>query len=296
MSFAHEQPIAFGCDGETLVGVLHSPARDPSGEVVSDGREVFACRLGVLIVVGGPQYRVGSHRQFVLMARTLARYGFSVFRFDYRGMGDSGGEPRIFEHVDSDIRAAIDAFLRAEPALGGIVLWGLCDAASACLLYCNADPRVRALILVNPWVRTTSGEARARLKYYYGRRLFERSFWSCALAGRLNVLVSIRGLLRSLTDARAGSADKVSKPFVTRMRDGLRWFVGPVLFLVSERDLTAREFVDLAQTSREWKALLGRPTTCIAHLTGTDHTFSSRETLDRATEECRKWLVSLRLP
>ncbi|KAB8057318.1 hydrolase 1, exosortase A system-associated, partial [Janthinobacterium violaceinigrum] len=44
---------------------------------------------GVLIVTGGPQYRVGSHRQFVLLARALAAQGVPVLRFDLRGMGDS---------------------------------------------------------------------------------------------------------------------------------------------------------------------------------------------------------------
>ena len=78
-------------------------------------------------MVGGPQYRVGSHRQFVLLARDLAADGFPVFRFDYRGMGDSEGEFRGFEHVEDDIAAAVEAFRSASPGLREIVLWGLCD-------------------------------------------------------------------------------------------------------------------------------------------------------------------------
>ena len=48
-------------------------------------------------MVGGPQYRVGSHRQFTLMARAFAAAGYPVLRFDYRGIGDSEGESRGFE-------------------------------------------------------------------------------------------------------------------------------------------------------------------------------------------------------
>jgi alpha/beta superfamily hydrolase len=48
----------------------------------------------VLVIVGGPQYRAGSHRQFTLLARSLAEQGFAVLRFDYRGMGDSTGAMR----------------------------------------------------------------------------------------------------------------------------------------------------------------------------------------------------------
>lgn len=55
--------------------------------------------LGLLMVVGGPQYRVGSHRQFVLLARDLAAAGIPVFPFDYRGMGDSTGQARDFEGI-----------------------------------------------------------------------------------------------------------------------------------------------------------------------------------------------------
>ena len=78
MTHASEFPVVFSCGGDQLVGMVH-PA---------------AARLGVVIVVGGPQYRVGSHRQFVLMARDLAREGYPVLRFDYRGMGDSDGAVR----------------------------------------------------------------------------------------------------------------------------------------------------------------------------------------------------------
>src|SRR5690349_15977659 len=96
-----ERTVVFECAGERLVGVVHAGAAS----------------VGVLVVVGGPQYRAGSHRQFVLMARELARAGYPVLRFDYRGMGDSDGAPCSFEQIDPDIRAAIDAFMKHEPQL-----------------------------------------------------------------------------------------------------------------------------------------------------------------------------------
>lgn len=91
-----EIPITFACGTDNLFGVLNLPES-------SDQR-------GVVIVVGGPQYRVGSHRQFVLLARALAQQGVPVMRFDYRGMGDSTGQQRAFDTIDNDIRSAIDVF------------------------------------------------------------------------------------------------------------------------------------------------------------------------------------------
>ncbi len=128
MKRTSEKPITFECGSDTLLGILHSPTCPES-------------TIGVLVVVGGPQYRVGSHRQFVLMARALAESGFSVLRFDYRGMGDSEGSTRTFKDVGPDIAAAIDVLLREQPLLTGVVLWGLCDAASACLMYCKGPAR-----------------------------------------------------------------------------------------------------------------------------------------------------------
>ena len=122
------RPVVFNCEGVLLHGMLHEGA--PSATT------------GVLVIVGGPQYRVGSHRQFVLLGRALAERGYPVLRFDYRGLGDSDGEPHTFETIDADIRAAIDAFTRLRPGLERVVVWGLCDAASAALFYGATDHRV----------------------------------------------------------------------------------------------------------------------------------------------------------
>ncbi|MDQ2695687.1 MAG: hydrolase 1, exosortase A system-associated, partial [Pseudomonadota bacterium] len=111
-----ETAFVFACRGDELPGILHHGAAGAA--------------RGLLLVVGGPQYRVGSHRQFVLLARDLAAAGIPVLRFDYRGMGDAGGDFAGFEGVDDDIAAALDAFFARCPGLREVVLWGLCDAAS----------------------------------------------------------------------------------------------------------------------------------------------------------------------
>ena len=269
----------FECDGEQLVGMLH-PATN--GAV-----------CGVLIVVGGPQYRVGSHRQFVLTARALARQGFPVLRFDYRGMGDSTGDYRGFEGVSDDIAAAVEAFVRAAPHVEKIVLFGLCDAASAALLYCGQDARICSLILLNPWVRTAVGEADSYVRHYYGRRLFQASFWRKALSGKLQVVPSVVDFLRKANRALShrvagGSAD--STPFIDRMLRGLQQFDRAVLIVMSGRDLTAQEFRSLCDSSAPWKRAISRDNVTVVEMEKADHTFSSSGSHSQLLVALLRWL------
>jgi len=130
-----EQAVVFSCGDARLIAIISSPAQ-PS-------------HRGVLIVVGGSQYRAGSHRQFTLLCRALAERGIAAMRFDYRGMGDSEGEMRTFEDVRPDIRAAVDQFCVQVPGLREVAIWGLCDAASAALFYAHQDSRITGLVLLN---------------------------------------------------------------------------------------------------------------------------------------------------
>ena len=185
MTPVQEKALVFHCGSDRLVGILHAP--------VAESRPI-----GVVIVVGGPQYRVGSHRQFVLMARALGRAGYPVLRFDHRGIGDSDGAVRSFENLDDDIRAALDLLCAEIPSLRSCVILGLCDAAAATLMYCLKDSRLEGLILANPWVRSESGQARAYVRHYYGRRLLQWDFWRKVAMGQFDAMGSLRDLTRKL--------------------------------------------------------------------------------------------------
>ena len=279
-----ERPLAFSLAGDTLVGVLHgAPAR-----------------RGVLIVVGGPQYRVGSHRQFVHLARALAAAGIPAMRFDYRGMGDSDGEFRGFENVGADIAAAVDAFTTAMPGLDEVVLWGLCDAASAILFYAHGDRRVTGVVLVNPWVRTETGAARAYLKHYYAARLAEPEFWRKVAAGRFRPAAAARSLagltrtaLMRRRDPDDGAETTACESLPERMAEGLGRFSGPTLVVLSGRDLTAREFEDTAAASPRWRALLAEPRVTLRRLAEADHTLSHHDWADRVAQWTREWVAGL---
>ena len=267
------------------------------GIVTHPDRPEPPAALGVLIVVGGPQYRVGSHRQFVLLARALAARGFAVMRFDCAGMGDSAGVERAFTDRDDDIGAAVDAFTARVPALEGVAIWGLCDAASAALLYAPRDPRVTHLVLLNPWVRSDAGLARTHLKHYYRSRLTDRAFWTGLLRGEVGIWRALKGFFATLATARRGvlNADAdadAALAFQTRMARGWRRFGGDILLICSGDDLTAREFIDHAARDVEWAGLVEQTRVARCDFAEADHTFSRAEWRDRVADATADWLLT----
>ena len=273
-----EEALIFHCDDDPLVGIV-SRAETPA-------------RIGVLIVVGGPQYRAGSHRQFTLLARHLARHGIPAFRFDYRGMGDAAGDRRPFDAVDDDLRAAVSAFMSAEPDLKGVVIWGLCDAASAALIYAPTDARVKGLVLLNPWVRDAQTQAVTQMKHYYLKRLMDRAFWRKLLRGGVQWRASAGSLLqtsRAVLDGRR-TAPMDHRSFQDRMLGGWRQFSGPSLLVMSGRDLTAREFAEYSAAREPWRERLASTKLTRVDIPEADHTFSTRELRDRVAAETVAWL------
>lgn len=280
-----EQIVQIECAGSTLLGVLSRPAE-------------LRSNVGVLVVVGGPQYRVGSHRQFVLLARRLAQTGYCVLRFDYRGMGDSAGDVQPFDAIDSDIGAAIAALLRACPQLKSVCLWGLCDAASAAMMYAPADTRVSGLVLLNPWIRTDATIARTYLRHYYTGRLFSREFWKKLFSDSFSPLDSARSFLGNFAralraTAEANSDSDTAVPFQERMLRGLERFRGPVLLMLSGRDLTAQEFVSVTSSDSRWRRALDPGRFRRWELPEADHTFSTREWRAAVERETIEWLARI---
>ncbi|MEO8037134.1 MAG: hydrolase 1, exosortase A system-associated [Betaproteobacteria bacterium] len=278
MTFA-ERGIVFDCAGDRLIGVL----AEPSGT---------ATDLGIVIVVGGPQYRAGSHRQFVHLSRALAAQGWPVLRFDYRGMGDSEGLARTFENVDEDIRAAIDALTDSCRSVRRVALWGLCDGASAAMMYAGTDARVAALVLANPWVRDPQTEAITQVKHYYGGRLLSGAFWRKLVSGGVDVGAATRETARAFVRAFGpGRTHEQVQTFQQRMLAGLRTHQGPKLLLLSGNDLTAKEFLERVGREFAWSAGLEGPNCERLDFSEADHTFSRADWKAAVAAGVGRWLA-----
>ncbi len=279
---AVERPVLLKCQDETLVALLGHPA---PGASRSD--------VGVLIIVGGPQYRAGSHRQFVQLARAAHQAGHTSLRFDARGMGDSTGTMPSFESMDADISCAIAGLLLEAPWVQRVVLVGLCDGASAALMHAQGQPadRVSGICLLNPWVRSSTSLAQAQVRHYYAKQLLAPSTWIRLVSGKLSLgsvgdfaRTSVKAILGRLGNRLPRNSDQAGgkdggkvQDFRTRMLDGMGKFRGEVLLVLCSEDLTAREFETCARSTPAWRAATGKANVRRSAIEGGDHTLSSSD-------------------
>ncbi len=247
---AGQRVLQFSCQGSALIGVLDVPERP--------------IQRGLLVVSGPPQYRVGSHRHFTLLARLLAPRGIPVMRFDCRGMGDSEGEPRAVDDMADDIAAAIREFLLQMPDLEEIVLWGLGEGASAATLYAHTDARVRGLVLLNPAAGSADSGHKPVLPHLLAR-CGEIGFW------------------KKVGSGHAVAVDP-DMPLPQRLVASLACFSGASLIVIGGADATGRAFADLLEHNDTERR-------CVT-IAGANHTFSSPAWRDEVAELSASWVVS----
>lgn len=214
------RPLLIPLGPDRLAGMAH-PAAGP---------------VGVLVVAGGPQTRVGSHRGFVTLADRLAAAGHPVLRFDRRGLGDSDGDDPGFRAIGPDIAAARAALLAAFPHVRRVVGFGLCDGAAALAL----DPDAfDALILANPWTidadRAPALPPRAAVAARYRARALDPRRWAALLTGRVDLGKAVRGLIHVARPEPPSAT-------VAAMAANLARFTGPVLVPLAGADATAQAF------------------------------------------------------
>jgi len=163
-----EQAVLLG-ERRGIVGILT--------QAISPPRHDFPA---VIILNTGLTHRVGRHRMFVPMARSLAKLGFPVLRFDFSGVGDSDVRKDALSPMASsmaDIGEALD-WLTDQLQISNAVLLGFCSGADQAVTYSSLDPRISALILMDPlipsslrlnashlfrlhsWVKLLSGQSR----------------------------------------------------------------------------------------------------------------------------------------
>ena len=275
-----EKPVCIEGNGFQMIGIVSLPTT-----------KKLCKTAAVLIVTGGFQSRIGSHRQFTKMSRELAMAGYPTMRFDLPGLGDSPGELVAFDQTDAHISAAVK-MLASTTGLQNIILWGLCDGASAILLYLqkNQDCQVSGLVLVNPWIRSETSLARAQIKHYYRGRILEISFWQKLINGKVGLKAAREFWGNLLKMARSLKSPSVS--LQNAMAQGWSGCRGPILLLLSENDITSQEFREYLEKDRVWHETVQKKPAVRHTLLNADHTCSQSASHRMLVEHTRNFLDS----
>lgn len=179
-----------------LMGILTEP---PAG-VTANGH-------GVVLLNAGLLHRVGPSRLHVQIARRLAPMGYQLVRFDFSGIGDSEARRDGLAFEQSavlEVQEAMD--LLAAKGVKHFTLMGLCSGADAAFLTAVADPRVGALVQLDPWIYATwKFEA-----HRFARKLGNRTSWRNLLNGdtlRRRVLAPLRSRLAPARRGETGGGN-----------------------------------------------------------------------------------------
>jgi hypothetical protein len=207
----HERALAYDDDGR-LFGILAQRAEPVARRA----------RTAVLFLNVGSNHHVGPHRMYVGLSRELAGIGFSAFRFDVAGLGDSRAHPGSKENAlfarasIGDVQQAM-TFLSRTIDAERFILFGICSGAYLAFHTTAADGRVSGQILVNPqtfeWREGDSLEIKIKKESYkatrfYRQALFKKDTWVRLYRQEIN----LRGIADELVDrSRQQLASRVSR-------------------------------------------------------------------------------------
>ena len=154
-------------------------------------------RPPVVLFSAGLVHRVGPNRLHVKLARSLAQSGFSVFRVDFNGQGDSLQHADLAVTNETHFLAQILDTLEKKLKVNRFILAGLCSGADTAYRFSLADPRITGLIMINGSGLTgREGEAlypmaEAQIRQrYYKKAVFNLQKWKKMLKGRSRLFKS----------------------------------------------------------------------------------------------------------
>lgn len=275
-----EFSFSFECKGENLAATVHL---------------VEGSAQGVVLLPGWAGTRYGPQRILVQAARALAASGRTSIRIDFRGRGDSTGDPAqvtLDGMVEDTVAAA--AWLKAVHGVDRLTFLGLCAGANvaigaASLLQNSADAVIAWSVL--PFMEHKAlahgkqDKAKARLWKHYLRKVIDPQAWKKLVRGEANV----RGALDTLQKDKEG--DEEEKKRKTSRRDILEdfgRFRGRCLLVFGSQDPESK---DSCAFFHEWLDRRTIPHT-VEWIPGAPHNFYTAEWTERVIRLTVDWLCA----
>lgn len=238
--------------------------------------------LGVVMVIGGGQTRIGAHRGFAQLSGAVAEAGYPCLRFDRRGVGDSSGEDPGFENTLPEIRAAAAALREKCPAVRSVIGYGLCDGATALALH-GAAAGLDGMILANPWVveAQANDPPPAAIGKHYREQLMSLDGWKRMLTGGIDYRKAVRGVMKIVRKPKSEGAGSLAERTAAAMASGPL----PAHIVLADDDATAIAF------DHEWRkgamqALSPEPRFTCDRIDTDAHSFAHDGNFERLRDSC----------
>ncbi len=148
---------------DSMIGILTEPKEQ------SNNRPAF------IFVNSGLLHRIGPFRIYVSLSRKLAENGYTSFRIDLSGKGDSEARKSaasINENVKQDIKEAMDV-LQTQKGINQFIVCGICTGADNAYEIGFNDPRVTGIIPIDGYAYPNLG---FKLRHYLPK-LLRLSSW-----------------------------------------------------------------------------------------------------------------------
>lgn len=307
-----QTPVVFkNRNGQRLFGMLHTPATGARQD------------LGILLLSPGVKMRLGPQCLYRRMTNLFVRHGFTVFRFDFHGIGDSEGEIAetalvdFYNHIEVGryVDDALDAldWMQQQCGVSRVIASGLCGGAVTGLLAAERDPRVAALLglgitpvlasrAANASRYMTTGQLKTMRKGYF-KNLTRFASWRRLLTFRSDYRLIWRSLAKPLAQTpkatnkngepatpagttEPDNANPLFPPAFFNMLSSNR----PILLVFSGADRLYSEFEEKF-LARHGERLKGITTGYDLHVVpNANHVLSSREWEREMLDVSSRWL------
>jgi len=195
----------------------------------------------VLFLPGWSGTRYGPQRILLDAARACAAYGATTLRLDFRGRGDSPGDPTAttLDDMITDTTDAV-AWLRAMHGVARVHLVGLCSGGNVALGAASRLPDVGHVICWSllPFMEhkaqaVKQGTPRLALVRQYAAKLLRVETWRKLLRGEANVKGAVKTLAK---DKEGDNAERGRKTSARDILRDLQGFAGQLHLLYGSRD------------------------------------------------------------
>lgn len=276
--------------------------------------------IGVLLLSPGVKMRLGPQCLYRRMTDAFVRSGFTVFRFDFYGIGDSEGEINetvladFYNHIEvgryvADTLDALD-WMQRHTGVSKVIASGLCGGAVTGLLAGEHDPRIAGLLGlgITPILASRAADASAymtvselnTMRKGYFKNLASLTSWVRLLTLQSDYRTLWRSLIKPImrkikaqapspaaNPAEPDNANPRFPPAFFRMLESQR----SILLIFSGADRLYAEFQEkfVARYRERLQSFAGRYALHV--VPNANHVLSSREWEQEMLDVSTRWLA-----